>query len=124
MRQALLCSEQLTAIGSGVAGKIGQTSLYAVNAGLDHAGRMSDAFRLAVDHSDDLADFTNGVADRSEARLSSATALNTGFDLRRYGARLPRQFADRRRNLARRCTRVVGKLFYLGRNDREAAASV
>jgi hypothetical protein len=55
---------------------------------------MGDAFGLAVDHADDLADFADRVADLAEALLRGAAALDAGLDLGRDGARLAGQLAD------------------------------
>jgi len=38
---------------SSVAREIGESGLHAVDTGLDHARRVGDALRLAIDHGDD-----------------------------------------------------------------------
>ena len=58
--------QQLAAVVARVAGEVGKARLHAVDAGLDHAGRVGDALGLAIDHADDLADFADRVADRAE----------------------------------------------------------
>src|SRR5438067_1785580 len=99
MRQALLRGQELGTVIARVAGKFGEAGLHAVDACLDHACRMGDAFGLAIDHPHDLAHFTNGVAERAETGLRGATALDAGLDLGRDCARLASKFSERRTDL-------------------------
>src|SRR3954471_7323580 len=99
MAESLLRRQELAAVFARVARKIGEAGLHTIDAGLDHAGRMGDAFGLTVDHADDLAHFADRLADRAETRLGGAATLDAAFDLGRDGARLAGQLADRGRNL-------------------------
>src|SRR5437764_738301 len=102
MRQALLRGQELSSVVARVAGKFGEPGLHPVDAGLDHAGRMSDAFGLAIDHPDDLAHFTDSVAERAETGLRRAAALDAGLDLGRDRAGLASKLSERRTDLTRR----------------------
>jgi hypothetical protein len=124
MGQALLGLDQLAAIVAGVTGKSGEASLHLIDARLDHVGRVSDAFGLAVDHADQLADFLHRVADLREAVLGLAAALDAGLDLGRDGAGFAGQLANGRSDLAGGRTRVMGKFLHLGSDDSEAAAGI
>src|SRR6476661_4828894 len=124
MREPLFGGEQLLAVFASVGGKVGEAGFHAVDAGLNHAGRVGDAFGLTVDHADDLADFADGVTDRTEARLGGAAALDAGLDLGRHRSGFAGQLADGRGDLAGRRTGVVGELLHLGGNDGEAAAGI
>ena len=124
MAEALLRLDQLAAIVAGVAGEFAEAGLHPVDTGLDEAGRMGDAFGLAVDHADDLGHFLDRVADLAEAGLGGAAALDAGLDLGGDGACLAGQLADGRGDLAGRGARVVRQLLHFGGNDREAAAGV
>src|SRR4051794_5741743 len=105
--KAFLGGEELATVGARITGKFRKAGFHPVHAGLDHARRMGDTLGLAVDHANDLADFADRIADRSETGLSCAAALDARFGLRRDGSGLARQLADGRGDLARRGARVV-----------------
>ena len=124
MLETLLRLEKLAAVVAGVACEVGQAGLHAIDARLDHAGRMGDALGLAIDHRHDLGNFADRLADLAEAGLGGAAALDAGLDLGRDGACLAGQLTDRRGDLAGRGARVVRELLHFGGDDREAAARI
>src|SRR5687768_7410026 len=100
MLETLLRLKELAAVVAGVACKVGQAGLHAIDARLDHARRMGDALGLAIDHRYDLGNFTDGLADLAEAGLSGAAALDAGLDLGRHSTCLAGQLTDRGSDLA------------------------